>query len=394
MRSALVLDGQSGPALAVTRSLGRAGWRMFAAAGSRSARSRYGVGRPLIDATAAGFRDSLAALLGRERIDVVVPCTDASVSELWRHASLLGDTRILGGDRESAARALDKVRTLTAADEQGFPTPRWVHPATREEALAAMEDIGFPVAVKPTTSYVQDGSRLRQRRHVVVANVGEGSSALSALSGPGLSLPLIQEFVPGRSLAVTAVIHDGNVLGMVARETLSFSPISGGTSVWKRTIAPTEPGVAQAVELLQGLNYEGLAEVEYQVPADGTPRLMEIGARAHGWVGLAIAAGVDLPLIAASALVGAKIPPAHGYKVGLEMRWIAGEVSRLRAVLSRDPQLPPDVSRLDLLRSAWPPWRPGMHYDGMQLSDPGPWLGRRRRRQSSELPPIASLTKV
>jgi hypothetical protein len=183
---------------------------------------------------------------------------------------------------------------------------------------------------------------------------------------------------------------------MVARETLSFSPVSGGTSVWKRTIAPTEPGVRQAVELLQALGYEGLAEVEYQVPADGIPRLMEIGARAHGWVGLAIAAGVDLPLIGASVLVGEKVPRAREYKIGCEMRWVAGELSRLRVAISRRPQLPPDVTRLRILRSAWPPWRPGMRYDGIHLRDPGPWLSPRRRapHETNELRPVASPSEV
>jgi carbamoylphosphate synthase large subunit len=346
----------------------------------------------MIDATEPGFCDSLTALMRTEPVDVIVPCTDASVAELWHDAAVLGGTQILGGDRRSAARSLDKVRTLAAADEHGFPTPRWLHPSTRREALAAIEDFGFPVVVKPITSYVRDGSRLRHRRHAVVSNAAEAEAALTALSGPGLALPLIQEFVPGRSLAITAVLHMGNVLALVARETLSFSPISGGTSVWKRTIAPTEPGVRQAVELLQALDYEGLAEVEYQVPADGTPRLMEIGARAHGWVGLAVAAGVDLPLIAASALLGAKVTPALEYKVGREMRWLAGEVSRLRVAVSRRPQLPPDVSRLDLLRSAWPPWRPRMRYDGMQLSDPGPWLSppKRQRQTTDGMSPAAS----
>jgi predicted ATP-grasp superfamily ATP-dependent carboligase len=396
MPTVLVLDGQSGPALSVTRSLGRAGWRVLARDGTRSARSRYGQGRPLVDATEPGFRDSLAALVRREPVDLIVPCTDASVAEVWRSAAVVGGAYILGGDRRSAARSLDKVRTLAAADEHGFPTPRWLHPATRREALAAIEEFGFPLVIKPITSYVREGSGLRHRRHRVITSIDEAEAALTALSGPGLALPLIQEFVPGRALAVTAVLHNGIVLALVARETLSFSPVTGGTSVWKRTIAPSEPGVRQAVEFLQELEYEGLAEVEYQVPADGTPRLMEIGARAHGWLGLAIAAGVDLPLIAASALLGAEAAPTPDYKVGLEMRWLAGEVSRLRVAMSRRPQLPPDVSRLDLVRSAWPPWRPGMRYDGMQLSDPRPWLSRRKRPRTTpdELTPVASPTKV
>jgi hypothetical protein len=63
------------------------------------------------------------------------------------------------------------------------------------------------------------------------------------------------------------------------------------------------------------------------------------------------------------------------------MRWLAGEISRLRVALSAYPVLPPDVTRRGLLRTAWPPWRPGMRYDGLELRDMGPWLSLRGRRR-------------
>ena len=388
MPTVLVLDGQSGPALAITRSLGRAGWRVLAAEGTRSARSRFGEAQTLADAVyPEDFRGTLAALLGREQVDVIAPCTDASVAELWRNSALLNGAQILGGDRRSAALYVDKARTLAAANEHGFPTPRWVLPKNRDEAIAAAERFGYPVAIKPICSYVADGPRLRHRRHVVITDPGGIDHALTTLSGPGTALPIVQEFVPGRALAVTAVLNRGAVLAMVARETLSFSPVSGGTSVWKRTIAPNEPGVPEAVQLLQALQYEGLAEVEYQVGRDGTPRLMEIGVRAHGWIGLATAAGVDLPLIAASVLVGATVDTPQAYRVGVEMRWLAGEISRLRVALSARPLLPPDVTRRNVLRTAWPPWRPGMRYDGLELGDMGPWLSLRGRRRDGTAEP-------
>ena len=179
MPTALVLDGQSGPALSVTRSLGRAGWRVLAAEGTRSARSRYGDGCTLIDATQPGFLDSVGALTTREPIDVVVPCTDASVAELWRDTLVPGGARILGGDRRSAAISLDKTRTLAAVDEVGFPTPHWIHPATESEALAAIRAMGFPSVVKPITSYVPESASLQHRRHVVVLDENEAQAALA-----------------------------------------------------------------------------------------------------------------------------------------------------------------------------------------------------------------------
>jgi predicted ATP-grasp superfamily ATP-dependent carboligase len=228
---------------------------------------------------------------------------------------------------------------------------------------------------------------MQQRRHGVAETPEEFRRLVHELSGPDHALPVIQAFVPGRACAVSAVVHEGEVLTYIARETLSFEPVSGGTSVWKRTIPPDSPGVRDSLELLVALGYEGLAEVEYQLDAGG-PRFMEIGSRVHGWVPLAVAAGIDLPLIAAKAAMGEPTPAPPVYEVGAEMRWLRGEVARLRVALSRRPHLPPGISRRRILANAFPPWRPGMHYDGFDLSDPGPWLPKafaelRRRARSS-----------
>ena len=62
------------------------------------------------------------------------------------------------------------------------------------------------------------------------------------------------------------------------------------------------------------------------------------------------------------------------------MRWPSGELGRIRAALDRRRPMPPGVRRRDVLAKAWPPWRPGMTYDGVVLSDLGPWLGFRTRK--------------
>jgi hypothetical protein len=61
------------------------------------------------------------------------------------------------------------------------------------------------------------------------------------------------------------------------------------------------------------------------------------------------------------------------------MRWPAGEVRRMREALLRRTTLPPGTTRRAVLALAWPPWAPGMRYDGLDLGDTGPWLGLPRR---------------
>jgi predicted ATP-grasp superfamily ATP-dependent carboligase len=386
VRNALVLDGGSGAALAVVRSLGRAGWRVRVGAGTRSARSRYiagAVSLPDCLADPSAFVDAIAAAVADEATSVVVPCSDASVQLLWENEDRLCGAAIMGGDRHSALLAIDKHRSLECADNLGFPTPEWRAPATIAEAESALCELGLPCVVKPRHSYTWNGGSLTQRRHAFVRSPGDLPSALAAGADHDGTLPILQAYVPGRAIAVSAVLSRGRVLGSVARETLSFHPVAGGTSVWKRTIPADEVGVPEALRLLRDIPYEGLAEVEYQVGEDGVPRLMEIGPRAHGWVALACAAGVDLPLLAAQALTGEPVSEQGPYRVGVEMRWPAGELDRIHDALRIRADLPPGVSRAQVLARSWPPWRPGMLYDNLDRSDLGPWLPQRLRRTAS-----------
>lgn len=372
----VVLDGDTGPGLAVTRSLGRAGWTVLVPSRSRAERSRFSAGTiDIPDAAAAPeqFAAALRDLAARDDVDVVVPTTDASLTGAWAVLESRERPHILGGDRDTVRIALDKVSCLRAAEEHGFPVPNWRVPETLDAARSALDEIGFPCVVKPRRSFVLRDGVLEHLRHGFVRSPAELDEVVSSLRD-GDELPILQQFVPGRALSVSAVIHRGETLASVARETFTFYPIPGGTSVWKRTIAPTDVGVEEAIDLLRSVGLEGIAEVEYQVGSDGIPRLMEIGARLHGWVPLAIAAGVDLPLLAARAAIGAAITQTTPYRVGVEMRWPAGELLRLRDALRPSSALPPGVGRRDVIAGAWPLWRPGMAYDGIELGDLRPSL--------------------
>jgi carbamoyl-phosphate synthase large subunit len=386
MPSALVVDSSTGPALAVARSLARRGWRVLVPAGTRAAASRFAaaaVAVPAAEVDPPGFVRSLGAVLESEPVDVVVPALDASLELLWANEEILRGAAILGGDRRSFELATDKARALEAADAAGFGTPEWILPATTGEAEAALDRIGLPCVVKPRRSWAAVGGRLVHRRHVFVRRREELEPALRLQAMPDGSLPIVQAFVPGRSLLVSFVVRSGRVLARVAWETLSFDPIIGGTSVWKRTVRLDDDGVQDALAFVRGLGYEGFGTIEYQVPADGRARLMEIGARVHASLSLDVAAGVDVPWIAVRALRGEELPDAPPYRVGVEMRWLPGEIGRVRRVLRRQLDLPPGVSRWDVLSRAWPPWRLGMHYDGVLRDDLRPWLPARLRNRNA-----------
>lgn len=377
-RTVLVVDGSRGSALAAVRSLGRAGWRVIAPAGTPAAASRHAAETTTVpDAVRCPreFVDAIDRLAGAGGIDLVAPSTDAALYLLHKRCDPGTAIPVLGGSRSSFRATASKSTLLATAAAAGFPTPAWGAPASAQEARRLSAEIGFPCVVKPRHSYVLR-ERFRHRRHRIVHTHAELDDAVAALAEADGTPPLVQAFVSGRSLSVSAVIDHGETVALAVRETRSFDPPKGGTSVWKRTLSVSEPGVDAALRLLEAIGFQGLAEVEYQVDAAGRPRLMEINPRLHGWTSLAVAAGADLPLAAGRAAVGEPCGRPMVARPGVESRWLGGEVSRIRQLLRRRPELPPGRTRLGELRQAWPPWRPGMRYDGLDLADPRPAFAR------------------
>ncbi len=378
-RTVLVVDGARGSALAAVRSLGRAGWRVTAPTGTPAAASRYVAATvPVPDAVRRpeAFVEAVDRLVAGGGIDLVAPSTDAALYLIHERCSFgPAGPPVLGGTRPSFRATVDKAALLTLAGRAGFPTPAWGAPSSAGDARRFAAEIGFPCVVKARHSYVLRG-RFFHRRHRIVDSPLELDRAVDELADADGTLPLVQAFVPGRSLAVSAVVARGTPAALAVRETRSFDPPKGGTSVWKRTIAADEVGVDASLRLLRAIGFEGLAEVEYQVAADSTPRLMEINPRLHGWVSLAVAAGADLPLVAARVALGDGAEAPVVARPGVEMRWLGGEVSRIRQLLRARPELQPGQTRTGELRKVWPVWRPGMRYDGVDLRDPRPAVAR------------------
>lgn len=371
-RVALIIDGHGWASRAVVDSLGAAGWLVLAPQGTKSARSRFcrfSVRLPDYTQDVTAFLAQLSAILRRWNVDLVVPGEDASLELLYETVGLLGNARVLGGDRESARLALDKARTLARAAEVGFGVPRTILADDVSEAVARASEIGFPCVVKPRRSYARSGNTLCAARLKFVRNPAELRRALEGYLSQGFSLPLVQEWVPGRSIGVAAVVHQGRVLGWGAREAFSQFPTRGGSAVWRATVSPEEPGIADALALLRKLEFEGLGDVQYHIDPEGKPRLMEIGARTYGWLPLTIAAGADLPRIAADALDGSQPAQTVVARPGLHMRWLRGEGARLAEVLRPGAELPPGASRWDVIRQLHPLFGRRMLYDGWTVSD-------------------------
>src|SRR5436309_15936330 len=97
-----------------------------------------------------------------------------------------------------------------------------------------------------------------------------------------------------------------------------------------------DPALRAAIErLLDRINWQGLAQLQFLVPPDGRPRLIDFNPRFYGSLPLAIKAGANHPDVWARLVTGRPVSTAQG-RPGARYQWFSRD---LRASLVDDHPL-------------------------------------------------------
>ncbi|NUQ19395.1 MAG: hypothetical protein HOQ09_00355 [Gemmatimonadaceae bacterium] len=398
MTRVLVTDGESRPALAVVRSLARAGFEPFVCAAmapslagaSRFTRAAAHVPDPLTAGPA--FVDAVANLVRDWKIDVLQPVSEPAHIAILAAPDRFGDVCIPSGGLDAFLALTDKTRVLAAATDLGFDVPRQL----RVDDLAALRGVAppsFPVAIKPArtisgaslhkVAYARDPAQLERR--------------VRALS-PHAFPVMVQERIAGYGCGVSLLRWGGELRATFLHRRIRENPPSGGASAVSESL-PLDPAlVERASALLAAFEWNGVAMVEFKVDAAGRPWLMEVNPRFWGSLQLAVDCGVDFPSLLVRSALGAAPAPSREYAVGRRLRHWWGDVDRTIAVLRHsrsDLALPEDApGRVRTLIDFFTP-HPRQRYEVWSARDPRPFLvetkswfrqrfGRRRARKQLE----------
>jgi predicted ATP-grasp superfamily ATP-dependent carboligase len=380
----VVLDGGERAALAVVRSLGRAGYAAHVGAssphslagGSRYCLSESQLPDPLSAGT--GFVDGVAALLTQTGAAALIPVTEASALKILEQQARFGQTVIPLPALPVFQRICDKIEVLRVAETIGISAPSRRTVATREELVLALEGLRFPVVLKPSRS-VSDSGGTRQKLGVAYALTGADLEAAMEDLGPGSFPLMLQEKIEGPGVGIFLLRWGGRTRAAFAHRRIREKPPSGGVSVYRESIPLPEDLVARSEELLARFDWEGVAMVEYKVDqATGRPYLMEINGRFWGSLQLAIDAGVDFPRLLLACALGACEPEVRDFRAGVRSRWWWGDFDHLLARMRHSPRalaLPPSApTRLQALLAFLSIWHPGDRNEILRLSDPKPFV--------------------
>ena len=340
--TAVVVDVGWVNGLAAIRSIGRAGVRVLGLDHRRSAlgfRSRYV--EPVLcpdPQDEEAFVTFLADLgLRLETPAPIFPTHDEPLNAIARAGARLGERYLFPFPAWPVlSRIQNKRAQLEAAEAAGVAIPRTAYPHSGAEALAAAQELGLPVLVKPSST---EGFKRRFGRQAFRCETA--AEVERAYVDAEEYEPLVQEVVPGGDGELwtlgSYLSADGEPLGLFCGRKLRQTPPGVGTcrvgeAAW------VEEVVEQGLQVLRALEHVGLSQVEFKRdPRDGALRLMEVNPRLWQWHGLAAACGVDLPLIAYRDLTGERPPPTsmNGRRRRWAITFLAGE--------SPAPQRPPYV---------------------------------------------------
>jgi predicted ATP-grasp superfamily ATP-dependent carboligase len=342
----LVTDAHSTSALGVVRSLGSHGMHVTSAAEegrfNLAAYSRYvsrTVSCPAADQQPKEYLEALEQELTRDRYDLLLPTTDTTVTLVRHHRARL-DCLVRVGlpANDVLAAALDKWLAIQAAQRNAVAVPRtWVFKSVNELEKVA-RDLPYPCVVKPRYPRFWNGSGPMKKG--AVRYVATREALLRHFSDVGQTVDafLVQELVSGTGIGVFALTKDGDPLAVFAHRRLREANPLGSRASLAESIAPDDRLVAPALRLLKALGWTGVAMVEFKDAGSTTgPVLMEINGRFWGSLPLAIAAGVDFPLMLAQLMLGGPIPSPALYKVGVRCRHLKGDLSYLIAALKGRP---------------------------------------------------------
>lgn len=383
---ALVTGAETPEGLAVIRALGRAGVEVIAAGDRRTSigfASRYPLSRRRYTPVPVSPRravEDLLDIINRTDPDLVIPVGEdllVTVNEARRQVTR--HTVLAAPPAEVLGRSLDRAKTLSLAQRLGIPTPRWALGDTLSDLLEAAEQLRFPVAIRPRGPALH-----RPTAHTLdfAVEYAENPGSLARTLAPrqrDVRMTLVQECLTGVGHCVTAVCDQGKVIAQFACELEREYPLTGGVGVVRRSI-PLDERLARATgQLLEAWAWHGVAMLEFRYDRrEDEYTFVGVTPRFPPSTALALAAGLNLPLLVACLHAGTPLPEIGPARLGVRERWLRGDLLALKDGVSRPrPRAPAQVpyARASSL-ALWGTFLRDLFLRGrspeFRLADPGP----------------------
>ena len=223
--------------------------------------------------------------------------------------------RILGTSAESIDIAEDRERFDALLEQFGIRRPRGMGVRTMDEAIAAAEDLGYPVLLRP--SYVIGGQNMTISR-----SRAQTITYMERILSGGIENPvLVDQYLPGIELEVDVISDGQDVLIPGIMEHIERAGVHSGDSIavyppFNLTDKFTEKICDISTKLALALGTKGLVNIQYLI-FDNELYVIEVNPRASRTVPyISKVTGVPMVDLASRVMLGEPLKEM-GFGVGL-----------------------------------------------------------------------------
>lgn len=306
----LVTDVHAVGQIGVVRSLGRAGYQVYAMSPKDDAlgfhsnfANRKIVCVPYDD---KGFTEWIQTYVKDNGIDLIVP----SEGFLWAVQPIfdqLSPILPIKSDPDFIYRFINKYdyfREITESDNtfvrENCPEIIYVN----QNNIPTAEDMArmqFPCFIKLDGVY---GKNKDDEDGVIkVGNIEEALRQIRLLS-KRYSVFLMQEYIPGQKAGVNLLVKDGEVKAQYVMKATHETPYTGGVASLRHTWRHDKM-LEDAITKIRHLGWDGALMVEYRWNQESNEfALVEINLRFWGYLHLCLYAGIDFPRLLADNHLG------------------------------------------------------------------------------------------
>ncbi len=271
-------------------------------------------------------REDAANIIATEKPDgVVVQFGGQTAIKLTRYLADMG-VNILGTSADSIDAAEDRERFDEVLEKCGIPRPQAHTVFTEEEALAAANNLGYPVLMRP--SYVLGGQNM-----IIAHNDKDIVEYMAIITSGGIENPvLIDKYMCGTEIEVDAICDGEDYLIPGIMEHVERSGVHSGDSISIYPASTLSSSVQETIIRYTGLlckelHVVGLINVQFVV-SDGEVYIIEANPRSSRTVPyISKVTGVPMIDIATKIMLGATLK-SLGYTAGLRpnARYVAVKV--------------------------------------------------------------------
>lgn len=286
---------------------------------SRYTHKKFRYPHPSIDPQ--GFLERLFRCTEEENFDVVLPTSDYTIGKLVeRQEYITGRAKIPIPSSRALNLFRDKFKTIELARELGIRTPKTYACESARKLPPLLASLEYPLIIKPRKSTGGIGLFRLEKPTDLPTRFFQSSTISDSVFD--LQRLLVQEYIPGQVHDVCLLFNRGEPRAVLTQKRLKMYPAKGGVGIYN--ITSDEPDLKeQAIALLKAAQWHGPAQVEFKQNPGGHPYLMEVNGRFWGTLDLAVAAGINFPLLACRMAMDGDIAPVTSYKIGLHFRWPA-----------------------------------------------------------------------